>query len=65
MNNNSPPTSISVIMALAKLEKHLCTDQIELLASLLADVIDDTGYGDVKIVIADKRIVRMKAEKSY
>lgn len=66
MNNTiRPPTNISAVIALSKLEKHLCPDQIELLASLLADVIDDTGYGDVKIIIADKRVVRLKAEKSY
>ena len=63
--NSIPPSTVSAIIALAKLEKHLCTDQIEMLASLLDDVIGETGYGDVKIIIADKRVVRLKAEKSY
>ena len=66
MNDPTPQSStISAIIALAKLEEHLCADQIELLASLLDDVIGETGYGDVKIIIADKRVVRLKAEKSY
>ena len=60
-----PPTTTSAVLALAKLEKHLCADQIEMLASLLDDVFDDSGWGTVKIVVADKRVVRLKAEKSY
>lgn len=69
MNNPMPPpTNISAIVALLKLEKHLCPDQIELLASLLADVMGETGYGAVKIIIVDGRIPSrggIKAEKSY
>ena len=66
MSDTKPlPSTISAIIALAKLEEHLCTEQIEMLASLLDDVIGETGYGDVKIIIADKRVVRLKAEKSY
>ena len=64
-NPTPPPINTSAVIALAKLEKHLCADQIEMLASLLDDVIGETGYGDVKIVVADKRVVRLKAEKSY
>ena len=45
---------------------HLLTqEQVKLLKKLLMEVIDETGYGDVKIIIAEKRVVRMKAEKSY
>jgi hypothetical protein len=40
-------------------------EQIKLLAELLIEIIDDTGWGDVKIVVAEKRVVRLKAEKSY
>ena len=40
-------------------------EQIQLLARLLLEVIDETGWGDVKIIIAEKRVVRLKAEKSY
>ena len=43
----------------------LNSEQIQLLARLLTEVIADTGYGDVKIIIAEKRVVRLKAEKSY
>ena len=60
-----PPSTISAIIALAKLEEHLCTKQIEMLASLLDGVKGETGYGEVKIIIADKRVVSLKAEKSY
>lgn len=35
------------------------------LASLIAEVAEDTGFGDVKIVIADGRVQILKAEKSY
>jgi hypothetical protein len=40
-------------------------EQIQLLARLIMEVLDETGYGDVKIIIAEKRVVRLKAEKSY
>ena len=47
------------------LEQLLSQEQIILLTKLLREVLDDTGYGDVKIIVAEKRVVRLKAEKSY
>jgi hypothetical protein len=47
------------------LEQLLSQEQMALLAKLLREVLDDTGYGDVKIIVAEKRVVRLKAEKSY
>ena len=47
------------------LDQLLSQEQIILLTKLLREVLDDTGYGDVKIIIAEKRVVRLKAEKSY
>lgn len=36
-----------------------------LLADKVEEVINDTGWGDVKIIIAEKRVTRLKVEKSY
>ena len=47
------------------MEQLLTQEQVLLLTRLLREVLDDTGYGDVKIIIAEKRVVRLKAEKSY
>ena len=52
-------------MEIPRLEQLLTQEQVLLLVRLLREVLDDTGYGDVKIVIAEKRVVRLKAEKSY
>jgi len=35
------------------------------LVELLKDVIDETGYGDVKIVVAEGKVQMLKAEHSY
>jgi hypothetical protein len=35
------------------------------LVDLLEGVIDDTGYGELKIVVAQGRVQNLKAEKSY
>jgi len=35
------------------------------LADLIKDVADDTGFGDVKVVIVDSFAQLLKAEKSY
>jgi len=54
-----------VKMEIPRLEQLLTQEQVLLLTRLLREVLDDTGYGDVKIIIAEKRVVRLKAEKSY
>lgn len=43
----------------------LTPEQAELLVGLLEDVQSVTGYGAVEIVISEKRIVQMKAVRSY
>jgi hypothetical protein len=43
----------------------LSSDQIQMLTKILVDLRDDSGYGAVKIVMVDKRIVNLKVEKSY
>jgi len=40
-------------------------DKLTMLRDLLKDVIEDTGYGGIDIVIADKRVTLLKVEKSY
>ena len=35
------------------------------LVELLEGVVSETGYGDVKIVIAQGKVQNLKAEKSY
>ncbi len=35
------------------------------LVELLEDVIEKTGYGDVKIVVAEGKVQMLKAEHSY
>jgi hypothetical protein len=35
------------------------------LVDLLEDVIDETGYGDVKIVVAEGKVQLFKVEQSY
>ena len=35
------------------------------LAELIETVQSETGYGDITIVIAERRVVRLKAERSY
>jgi len=36
-----------------------------LLAELLETIMQDTGYGGVEIVVADRRVQTMKLTKSY
>jgi hypothetical protein len=59
MDKSKPPPKALPITDL------LNQEQIQLLARLLLEVLEDTGYGDVKIIVAEKRVVRLKAEKSY
>lgn len=40
-------------------------DRVVMLADLVLDVRDVTGYGHVKILLADGHVVRIKAERSY
>jgi len=35
------------------------------LIMLLEDVINETGYGDVKIIVAEGKVQMLKAEHSY
>lgn len=43
----------------------LTDEQIELLAVLLTNVKRDPGWGAVKIIVIDSRIVNFKLERSY
>ncbi len=58
-----PPAPIAE--AIAALLAELGQDRLIQLAGLIADIEQDTQYGDVKIVIAEGRVQRLKAEKSY
>jgi len=50
---------------LAELKIIFGHDKLTQLRQFLANVIEDTGYGDVKIVIADGKVQLLKVEKSY
>lgn len=56
-----PPTNNNAVPLLDLLNP----DQIQLLAKLLIEVIDETGHGRVQIVIVDKRVKHLRSEKSY
>ena len=43
----------------------LNSEQIQLLARLLTEVIADTGHGRVQLIIVDKRVKHLRSEKSY
>jgi hypothetical protein len=43
----------------------LGTVKLVRLVELLEDVIEETGYGDVKIVVAEGKVQMLKAEHSY
>jgi hypothetical protein len=49
----------------ARLTKLLGTVKLVRLVELLEDVIEETGYGDVKIVVAEGKVQMLKAEHSY
>lgn len=40
-------------------------ERLALLLRLLHEVQADTGFGDVKIVVSDGRVARIKVERSY
>ena len=48
-----------------KLERLLHPDGLELLVELLSEVITQTHYGHVIIIVSDGKVVLFKAEKSY
>jgi len=60
-----PAPTPELTEAIAALLAELGQDRLIQLAGLIADVEQDTQYGDVKIVIAEGRVQRLKAEKSY
>lgn len=49
----------------ARLVELLGIERAEQLVLLLQDVLDDTGFGDVKLVVAEGKVTLLKAEKSY
>ena len=51
--------------AASRLVKLLGTGKLIRLIELLEDVIQETGYGDVKIVVAEGKVQMLKAEHSY
>ena len=60
-----PPPTSDMIEILARLYKHLGAERMEQLPDLLDEVASKTGYGAVKIILVDGRVVRLKDEKSY
>ena len=62
MDNSKPPPTNNGSADLIEL---LNSDQIQLLARLLTEVIADTGHGRVQLIIVDKRVKHLRSEKSY
>ena len=62
MNNDAiPPPKNNAVDLIYLLNQ----DQIQLLARLLLEVINETGHGRVQIIIVDKRVRHLRSEKSY
>jgi hypothetical protein len=57
--------SSAVQRSLQFLVQELGSERLIQLASLIREVEESTQYGDVKIIIAQGEIQRLKAEKSY
>lgn len=51
--------------AVGKLVTELGPERVILLADLICQIESDTGWGSITILIAEKRVVRIKGEKSY
>ena len=51
--------------AIEKLLDLLGAERIIQLADLIAEVCKKTGYGDVKIIVAEGRVTTLKQEISY
>ena len=62
---SQPTQSEQTDLALQALLKSLGESRLLHLAELIETVQSETGYGDITIVIADRRVVRLKAERSY
>lgn len=57
--------SPEMLRALNRLLNLMGPEKFLQLADLMRDVALDTGYGDVKVVIAQGTVARLKVEKSY
>ncbi len=62
---SAPVPATDLNDAITSLLSTLGQERLIQLAELIADIETDTQYGDVKIVIAEGRVQRLKAEKSY
>ena len=62
---NRPIQSEQTDLAMQALLKSLGESRLLHLAELIETVQSETGYGDITIAIADRRVVRLKAERSY
>ena len=51
--------------AMARLTILLGTDRLIRLVELLEDVINETGHGDVRIIISEGKVELLKAGHSY
>jgi hypothetical protein len=52
-------------LVVRRLAELLGEERLRQLVELIEEVEGDTRWGDVKIVIAEGRVQRLKAEKSY
>ncbi len=59
------PDDLKMVNLAISLTKLLGIAKLARLVELLEDVIDETGYGDVKIVVAEGKVQMLKAEHSY
>ncbi len=56
---------VSIAVAMNQLLEQLGSERLIRLADLIQDVEDKTGYGNVSIVINDRRVETIKQEFSY
>jgi hypothetical protein len=65
MSDTKPPLNKGTLSLLARLNKLLGEKWMVRLADGIDDIKEETGYVQVKLIFADKRIVNVKVEESY
>ena len=63
--DNSKPSPAELAALIDRLENQLTIEGMKQLADLIDELVDATGYGAVKIILVDGRVVRLKDERSH
>jgi hypothetical protein len=59
------PQAAELNAAASRLLRLLGAERFVHLPDLIEEIQRETGFGDITIVVAERRVVRLKAEKSY